>query len=113
MTRRGKNKQTPARYDSAIKPAKQIELYGDGKPGRGNKVCQRGKPKYLGGNGRKTTGITKRKFKKNLQLVRVMEDGVVVRRRVPVKLIRSGVIQKPVVREPFTLPTDGKPSNKK
>ncbi len=41
-----------------IKRAKQIELYGDNKPGRGNKLSQRGKPKYLGGNGRKTTGIT-------------------------------------------------------
>ena len=90
-----------------IKRAKQIELYGDGKPGRGNKLSQRGKPKYLGGNGRKTTGITKRKFKQNLQSIRVLEDGKVVRRRVPVKLIRSGVVQKPVVREPFTLPTDG------
>ncbi len=89
-----------------IKRAKQIELYGDTKPGRGNKLCQRGKAKYLGGNGRKTTGITKRKFKKNLQAVRVLEDGKVVRRRVPVKLIRSGAIQKPVVREPFTLPDE-------
>lgn len=95
-----------------IKRAKQIELYGDGKPGRGNKLCQRGKPKYLGGNGRKTTGITKRKFKQNLQTIRVMEDGKVVRRKVPVRLIRSGAVQKPVVREPFTLPTDGKPVRK-
>ncbi len=91
-----------------IKRAKQIELYGDLKPGRGNKLSQRGKPKYLGGNGRKTTGISKRKFKRNLQTIRVIEDGRVVRRRVPVKLIRSGVIEKPVVREPFSLPDETK-----
>ena len=88
------------------KRAKQLALYGDLKPGNGNNVSQRGKPKYLGGNGRKTTGISKRKFKKNLQRIRVVEDGRVVRRKVPVSLIRSGQVEKPVVREPFTLPRD-------
>ncbi len=86
-----------------IKLEKRLKLYGDLKPGRGNKLSQRGKPKYLGGNGRKTTGITRRLFKKNLQKIRVLEDGKIVRRRVPVSLIRSGAIEKPVVREPFTL----------
>ena len=88
------------------KREKQIALYGDLKPGTGNKVCQRGKPKYLGGNGRKTTGISKRKFKKNLQRIRVVEDGRVVRRKVPVSLIRSGQVVKPIIREPFTMPKD-------
>jgi large subunit ribosomal protein L28 len=69
----------------------------------GNSIAQRGKAKYLGGNGRKTTGITRRQFKKNLQRIRVVEDGRIVRRRVPVSLIRSGQVEKPVVREPFTL----------
>ena len=89
-----------------IKRAKQLALYGDLKPGRGNKLRQRGKPKYLGGNGRKTTGITARKFKRNLQKIRVIEDGQVVRRRVPVSLIRAGQIEKPVVTDPFALPKD-------
>ncbi|MCA9088090.1 MAG: 50S ribosomal protein L28 [Planctomycetaceae bacterium] len=84
-----------------IKLAKRFELYGENKPSFGNSLCQRGKPKYLGGNGRKTTGITRRKFKKNLQTVRIMEDGQVVRRRVPVSLIRSGMIEKRVVQKPF------------
>lgn len=83
---------------------KKLELYGDLKPVMGNSLSQRGKAKYLGGNGRKTTGITRRKFKKNLQRIRVVEDGKIVRRRVPVSLIRSGAIQKPTVSEPFTLP---------
>ena len=87
-----------------IKRAAQFELYGDRKPGNGVKKCERGKAKYLGGNGRKTTGITLRKFRKNLKRVRVLEDGVPVRRRVPVSLIRSGLIVKPVAADPFALP---------
>lgn len=86
-----------------IKRAKKIALYGDNTPAVGNTLSQRGKPKYLGGNGRKTTGINKRKFKKNLQRIRVVEDGKVVRRMVPVSLIRSGGIEKPTVKAPFTL----------
>ena len=89
-----------------IKRKKLLDLYGDLKPVVGNNVVQRGKAKYLGGNGRQTTGVTKRKFKKNIQKIRVIEDGRVVRRRVPVSLIRSGMIQKPQVVDPFALPTE-------
>jgi large subunit ribosomal protein L28 len=102
-----------------IKLAKQLALYGDLKPTLGNQLTRRGKAKYLGGNGRKTTGISRRAFKMNLQKVRVIEDGQVVRRRVPVSLLRSGVILKPVVRAPFTLdipkpaPKAEKPADKK
>ena len=86
-----------------IKLARQIEIYGDLKPTTGNTITRRGKAKYLGGNGRKTTGISRRLFKKNLQSVRVMEDGQVVRRRVPVSMLRSGLVLKPIIREPFTI----------
>ena len=86
-----------------IKRAKQVALYGDNTPGFGRSLCQRGKAKYLGGNGRKTTGITNRKFKLNLQSIKVLEDGKVVRRNVSVKQIRSGLITKPIVRAPFTI----------
>lgn len=86
-----------------IKRAKKAAIYGDLKPVIGNSLTQRGKAKYLGGNGRKTTGIARRQFKQNLQEVRVVEDGKTVRRRVPVRMLRSGLIQKPVVREPFTI----------
>ena len=86
-----------------IKRAKKLRLYGDQKPAFGNSLSRRGKAKYLGGNGRKTTGITRRQFKKNLQKIRVLEDGVIVRRKVPVSMLRSGEITKPVVREPFTI----------
>ena len=87
-----------------IKRAAQFALYGDLKPGRGNKKVERGKAKYLGGNGRKTTGITKRVYRQNLKKIQVVENGAVVTRRVPVRLIRSGAITKPVATDPFALP---------
>ena len=89
-----------------IKRAKKTKTYGDSKPSFGNTLVQSGVPKYKGGNGRKTRGITRRLFKKNLQKIRVMEDGKVVRRKVPVSMIRSGLVERPVVREPFTLESE-------
>lgn len=72
---------------------------------RGNQVAQRGKAKYLGGNGRKTTGISRRSFRPNLQRIRVDENGRTVTRRICTQCIRSGKVVKAVVRKPFTLPT--------
>lgn len=71
---------------------------------KGNTVSQRGKPKYLGGNGRKTTGIARRQFKPNLQKIRVQDGDGPRTRRVCTACIRSGRVQKAVVRRPFTLP---------
>ncbi len=71
----------------------------------GNRVSQRGKPKYLGGNGRKTTGISRRQFRPNLQKIRIQEGGGVKSRRVCTACIRAGRVQKAVVRKPFTLPS--------
>ena len=71
------------------------------KPSLGYKYAHRGKAKYLGGVGVKVTGKTRRKFKPNLQRVRVEVDGVVKHVRVCVKAIRSGLIKKPVKRKPF------------
>ena len=73
-------------------------------PQMGNNVSQRGKAKYLGGNGRKTTGISRRQFKPNLQKIRIQDGGTTVTRRVCTACIRAGRIQKAVVRAPFTLP---------
>jgi len=72
-------------------------------PATGNRVSQRGKPKYLGGNGRKTTGISRRLFRPNLQKIRIQEGGNCVKRRVCTACIRAGRVQKAVVRKPFTL----------
>jgi len=74
------------------------------KPVLGNQKTYRGKAKYLGGVGRKITGITKRKFKPNLQRVKVQINGQVKTIRVCTKAIRSGLIQKPVKRRPFQMP---------
>ena len=61
----------------------------------GRSIARRGKAKYLGGVGRKITGITKRKFKPNIQKVRALVDGKVCRIRVSAKAIRMGLITKP------------------
>ena len=55
----------------------------------GRSISRRGKAKYLGGVGRKVTGITKRKFKPNIQKVRALVDGKVVRIKVSAKAIRG------------------------
>jgi len=64
----------------------------------GRSITRRGKAKYLGGVGRKITGITKRKFKPNIQRVRAVVDGQIVRVKVSTKAIRNGMITKPLKR---------------
>ena len=64
----------------------------------GNQVTHRGKAKYLGGVGTKTTGITARKFKANIQKVRAVVNGRIVRIKVSTKAIRNGHVTKPVRR---------------
>jgi large subunit ribosomal protein L28 len=59
----------------------------------------RGLAKAKGGVGIKNTGKTRRKFKPNLQNVRVTVDGGVKRMRVCTGCIRSGLIRKRVKRE--------------
>lgn len=65
----------------------------------GYSITRRGKAKYLGGVGRKITGKTKRKFRANIQRVRTVVNGRVVRVNVSVKAIRMGLITKPVKRD--------------
>ena len=64
----------------------------------GRSIARRGKAKYLGGVGRKITGITKRKFKPNVQKVRAVINGKVCRVRVSTKAIHMGLVEKPVKR---------------
>lgn len=71
----------------------------------GNSVSHRGKAKYLGGVGTKVTGISRRKFKPNLQKVRVTTaNGTHKSMRVCTQCIRSGAITKKVHATPFKLP---------
>lgn len=64
----------------------------------GRSIARRGKAKYLGGVGRKITGITKRRFRPNIQRVRAVVDGKVCRIKVSAKAIRMGLVTKPVRR---------------
>jgi large subunit ribosomal protein L28 len=64
----------------------------------GRQITRRGKAKYLGGVGRKTTGKTKRKFRANIQRVRAVVNGRVMRINVSAKAIRMGKIAKPLKR---------------
>jgi large subunit ribosomal protein L28 len=60
----------------------------------GRSIARRGKAKYLGGVGRKITGVTNRKFRPNLQKVHAVVDGRACRIRVSAKAIRTGLVQK-------------------
>ncbi len=82
----------------------QCEVCGK-KPVVGNQVTWRGKAKYLGGVGRKPTGISKRVFRPNLQTIQCQVGGGVKTMRVCVKCIRSGLVQRPVKKKAFTMPT--------
>jgi large subunit ribosomal protein L28 len=75
------------------------------KPVKGNQIARRGKAKYLGGVGRKITGITRRRFLPNLQRIQVKINGTVQRMRVCVQCIRSGRVQRPDKRKPFQMPS--------
>ena len=70
----------------------------------GNQITHRGKAKYLGGVGTKVTGITSRKFRPNIQKVRALVNGRIVRIKVSTKAIRNGMVTKPVTRR-YTKPT--------
>jgi len=61
----------------------------------GRSIARRGKAKYLGGVGRKVTGVSRRRFKPNIQKVRALVNGRVQRIRVSAKAIRMGLIVKP------------------
>jgi large subunit ribosomal protein L28 len=65
----------------------------------GNKITRRGKAKYLGGVGIKTTSVTKRTFKPNLQRVDAVIDGAPKRILVTARAIKRGMIQKPTRRK--------------
>ncbi|MBT3198328.1 MAG: 50S ribosomal protein L28 [Phycisphaerales bacterium] len=61
----------------------------------GRTYTHRGKAIRHGGVGLKITGKTKRKFKANMQRVRAVVDGKVVKINVSAKAIRNGMVVKP------------------
>jgi large subunit ribosomal protein L28 len=78
---------------------RQCEVSGK-KTSFGNHITTRGKAKYLGGVGKKTTGISRRTFKPNLQRIHVwLPNGKTAWIRVATSVIRGGML---------TLEVDGK-----
>ena len=78
---------------------RQCEVSGK-KTSFGNQITTRGKAKYLGGVGIKTTGISRRTFQPNLQSIHIwLPNGKTCRLKVATSVIRSGQI---------TLEVDGK-----
>lgn len=73
------------------------------KPVLGNQITRRGKAKYLGGIGRKVTGISRRTFRPNLQRIQVELEGVVQRAKICVQCIRSGKVKRPQKQKLFQL----------
>jgi large subunit ribosomal protein L28 len=69
------------------------------KTSSGHTIKRRGKAKYLGGVGIKTTSIKKRTFKPNLQTVDAMIDGAPKRVKASVRAIRQGLVVKPMKRK--------------
>lgn len=61
----------------------------------GNKITRRGMAKAKGGVGKKTTGITKRLFRPNLQRVRAVVNGKTVRVRLCTGCLKAGRVVKP------------------
>ena len=68
------------------------------KTSSGHTIKRRGKAKYLGGVGIKTTSIKKRTFKPNLQTVETVENGTRKRVKASVRAIRAGLVVKPAKR---------------
>lgn len=69
--------------------------YSGKRPQRGKKIVRRGKSKKEGGIGLNVTGITKRRWKPNLQTIRVVdENGRVKKMKVCARYIKAGKFQK-------------------
>ena len=64
----------------------------------GRQYTRRGLAKRKGGVGRKITGNTLRTFKPNIQRVRAVANGRVMRVKVCAKLLRRGAVTKPLRR---------------
>ena len=62
------------------------------KPVAGRTYARRGLAKSKGGVGRKITGVTKRRFRPNIQVVRIVDEkGAVRRARICTKCLRTGL----------------------
>jgi large subunit ribosomal protein L28 len=65
----------------------------------GNRIRTRGRAKYLGGVGTKVTSCTRRTFRPNLQTVTAVIDGSPARIKVSTRVLRQGLVVKPLKRK--------------
>ena len=69
--------------------------YSGKRPKVGNKVVRRGRPKKVGGIGLNVTGISKRRWKPNLQKIRIVDENGTVRKvKVCARYIKAGKFTK-------------------
>ena len=69
--------------------------YSGKRPHVGNTVIRRGKAKRAGGIGQNVTGITKRRWKPNLQTIRIVDEkGRVSKIKVCARYIKAGKFTK-------------------
>ena len=69
--------------------------YSGKRPRVGKKVVRRGKAKREGGIGQNVTGMSKRRWKPNLQRIRIVDENGTVRRvRVCARYIKAGKFTK-------------------
>jgi len=69
--------------------------YSGKRPTVGKKIVRRGKAKKSGGIGQNVTGISKRRWKPNLQKIRIVDENGTVRRvKVCARYIRAGKFKK-------------------
>ncbi len=73
--------------------ARKCEVCGKGATS-GNRIIRRGLPKKKGGIGLHITAVTKRRFRPNLQKIRVKAEGTVSRKLVCTQCLRSGAVVK-------------------
>ncbi|BET67559.1 50S ribosomal protein L28 [Opitutales bacterium ASA1] len=67
------------------------------RPSKGSIIHRKGQSKKSGGIGTHVTKVTKRKFRPNLQRIRVkLPDGGTKRMLVAVKAIKAGLVEKVV-----------------
>ncbi len=70
------------------------------KASTGSSIQRRGLAKKKGGVGKKVTGISKRKFKPNLQKVRAQIEGKIRKVLACSKCIKKGKVKKPLLSKP-------------
>ncbi|HNY87343.1 MAG TPA: 50S ribosomal protein L28 [Candidatus Hydrogenedentes bacterium] len=69
--------------------------YSGKRPSVGHRVVRRGKAKREGGIGQNVTGITKRRWKPNLQVVRIVDENGTIRRvKVCARYLKAGKFTK-------------------